>query len=380
MSDEQNVNLVGATTIRGQRKQKRELRKQIRKQKIDARKENNKNKTSDNKEEVKAANKSNKEIFKKLKEDLKEKNKEAVKRIKRNRRLKKRMCDKPIPDNVMRSLNTANVTISRMEKVLQDMKNKDEDAVYDEERQTGLQKLNNAKMIYDTAPEILRNAEENYYNLLGEKGGTNYSKFQTIRVNEILKHRLEQYDEEYKRIKSILQTIQKETQSGKKEEMMSYLKDLKHMYQTGSTQSEKDKVKERMNLNIARRVAYYSEKDISYYRLLNVVMHLLCITTMVLYIGYNVIFNSFPYFMIPILVLYIIILTIYFIMSDRGVFHYINENNPSLGERFRNNMMLLYMFVKNLGITKNAIPIGILCVIFAFVGYRYGSTALIRGK
>ena len=79
-------------------------------------------------------------------------------------------------------------------------------------------------------------------------------------------------------------------------------------------------------------------------------------------------------------VLYIIILTIYFILSDRGVFHYINENNPSLGERFRNNMMLLYMFVKNLGITKNAIPIGFLCVIFAFVGYRYGSTALIRGE
>ena len=52
--------------------------------------------------------------------------------------------------------------------------------------------------------------------------------------------------------------------------MLSYLKDLKHMYQSGATPSEKDKIKEQMNLNIARRISYYSEKDVSYYRLLNV--------------------------------------------------------------------------------------------------------------
>jgi hypothetical protein len=313
------------------------------------------------------------EIFKKLKADLKKKNEEAERRIRRNRRLKKQMCDKPIPDNVMRSLNTANFTISRMEKVLQDMKNEDEDAVYDEEKQNRRKKLDIARLMYNNAPGVLRDAEENYYNLIGEKGGTNYSKFQTIRVNEILKHRIEQYDEEFERIKRILKDIQTEVQSGKKEEMMSYLKDLKQMYQSGSTPSEKEKIKERMNLNITTRVSYYSEKDVSYYRLLNVVTHLFCIAIMMIYIGYNVYFKSyFPLFMIPILVIYIIILIVYFMLLDRSVFHYINENNPSLGERFRNNILLLFIFIKNLGITKNSIPIGILCVVFAFLGYKYG--------
>ena len=374
MSDEQKFTLSGATTVKGQRQQKRLLKKGARQELRKTRKENNKNKTKDNKEEVNAANKKNKDEFKKLKQKLKDKNKEAIKRIKRNRRLKKKMCDKPIPDNVMRSLNSANFTISRMENVLKDMTYGDEEAVYDEEKRLRRNKLDIARTIYNNAPQRLRDAEEDYYNLSGERGGINYSKFQTIRVNEILKRRLEQYDDDFNRIKDILKGIQTETRSGKKEEMLGYLKDLKELYQSGATPSEKDVIKEKMNLKIAQRVSYYSEKDVSHYRLLNVLIHLFCITMIVIYVGYNVYFKSmFPWFMVPVMVVYTIILIVYFMLMDRGVFHYLNENNPSLGERFRNNMMILYMYLKQLGITKNAIPIGILCIIFAFLGYRYGT-------
>lgn len=283
---------------------------------------------------------------------------------KKGKKLKKKIgcdpIDKKLVNSVIRSLNSASKLYEESE----------EDKLNDAK-----DNMNNARKIYEQAPKNLRIAEEKYHNLHGEINNNEnaYNNFQVTRVNEILKYRLEGFDKDFNNLINILKTIETETQPEKIEKLKSFLNDLKNMYQSGSTASDSVKIRDRMKLSIAERMSHYSEKDIYYFRMYNVLLHLFCIVFMTVYIGYNVYFKSnFPLSMIPILIIYSIILIIYFMTSDRGILHYINQYNPSLSERFRNNVTYIYLQLKTFSKNNRAIPIIILCAIFAFFGYMYG--------
>ena len=336
-------------TRRANRQAARQEKKENRQEKKD-----NRQAARQERRDMREDNQSGSSDLRNFRQQLEKENDNTIRRIRRNRRARRNMCDPPIPQNVRDSIKD----ITKIAETLAEELKCDEDCQFEKRRAELLQEKENAMSIYQTAPQKLRDSQQAYYNHISQREDMNYEIFEREHVDEIIKKRIEQFKKDFNLVKSLRFHLNNEVGTSKGQEIQNMMMELRDVYENGATHTEREKRVTLQNKRIAQRQLFYYDQNIVFYRSINLILSITSIFVILFYMltflyghqEFKTIKEVISRILIfsPMIIMYIVMVVAYTQLSDQTLFRDIRNINPSIGERIRRNILWIYTYITSL--------------------------------